>query len=344
MIKFFRKIRQKMIKENQVAKYLLYAIGEILLVIIGILIALTINNRNLAKQNETKFEALFKEVNRDLETEIIETNRVLKNNTKKDSLLNLVINNLVSHKEYEQSNDLRGLAIVFSTMDFSNNSYNILSNEIDKIPEKYKEVVNSLNKLYLKYKENIIYHDTQITDIIEEIDKKWSESETWYSGYPVIQAKKEKIEHMLNNPFYKNDAKRIKYELDEIIPAIEKYKYEAARCYLDIAKIIAPKMDLPEIITSYIVDVSADTYEQYVGSYFREGNPEVVFSLSEGDFYWSLEGQNDRTIWIPKSDTTFVSIDYPFSIVINKNSDNVVLGFTLKIVGVDELRPYVKME
>ncbi|MCK0157903.1 DUF6090 family protein [Cellulophaga sp. F20128] len=46
MIKFFRKIRQKKLFENKFSKYLLYAIGEIVLVVIGILIALQINNNN----------------------------------------------------------------------------------------------------------------------------------------------------------------------------------------------------------------------------------------------------------------------------------------------------------
>ena len=46
MIKFFRKIRQKTLIENKFSKYLLYAIGEIILVVIGILIALQINNSN----------------------------------------------------------------------------------------------------------------------------------------------------------------------------------------------------------------------------------------------------------------------------------------------------------
>ena len=50
MIKFFRKIRQNMIKENKVSKYILYAIGEIILVVIGILIALQINNWNEEKK------------------------------------------------------------------------------------------------------------------------------------------------------------------------------------------------------------------------------------------------------------------------------------------------------
>ena len=44
MIKFFRKIRQNMISEGNTGKYLKYAIGEIILVVIGILIAANIKN------------------------------------------------------------------------------------------------------------------------------------------------------------------------------------------------------------------------------------------------------------------------------------------------------------
>ena len=46
MIKFFRRIRQTLLSENRIGKYMVYAIGEILLVVIGILIALQINNWN----------------------------------------------------------------------------------------------------------------------------------------------------------------------------------------------------------------------------------------------------------------------------------------------------------
>ena len=46
MIQLFRKIRQKLLSENRFSKYLIYAIGEIMLVVIGILIALQINNWN----------------------------------------------------------------------------------------------------------------------------------------------------------------------------------------------------------------------------------------------------------------------------------------------------------
>ncbi len=50
MIKFFRKIRYNLMSENKTGKYLKYAIGEIVLVVIGILIALSINNWNEEKK------------------------------------------------------------------------------------------------------------------------------------------------------------------------------------------------------------------------------------------------------------------------------------------------------
>ena len=46
MLKFFRTIRKKLIEQSKVRNYFFYAIGEILLVVIGILIALQVNNWN----------------------------------------------------------------------------------------------------------------------------------------------------------------------------------------------------------------------------------------------------------------------------------------------------------
>ncbi|SDB51355.1 hypothetical protein SAMN03097699_1831 [Flavobacteriaceae bacterium MAR_2010_188] len=51
MIKFFRKIRYDLTEKNKTGKYLKYAIGEIVLVMIGILLALQVSNWNQARQN-----------------------------------------------------------------------------------------------------------------------------------------------------------------------------------------------------------------------------------------------------------------------------------------------------
>lgn len=54
MLRFFRKIRQNLLSSGQLGKYSKYALGEILLVVIGILIAVQINNWNIKIQNEDK--------------------------------------------------------------------------------------------------------------------------------------------------------------------------------------------------------------------------------------------------------------------------------------------------
>ncbi len=58
MIKFFRKIRYNLMEQNKTGKYFKYAIGEIVLVVIGILIALSINtwNENNKSENEASFQ------------------------------------------------------------------------------------------------------------------------------------------------------------------------------------------------------------------------------------------------------------------------------------------------
>lgn len=54
MFKFFRNIRQRMITQTRFSKYLIYAIGEIVLVVIGILIALQVNNWNENRKQHYK--------------------------------------------------------------------------------------------------------------------------------------------------------------------------------------------------------------------------------------------------------------------------------------------------
>jgi hypothetical protein len=70
MIKFLRKIRQKLLTENKFSKYLLYAVGEILLVVIGILIALSINNWNDTRKDRIAEKALYRTLIKSIESDL----------------------------------------------------------------------------------------------------------------------------------------------------------------------------------------------------------------------------------------------------------------------------------
>ncbi|WP_194977145.1 DUF6090 family protein [Aquiflexum lacus] len=69
MIKFFRKIRQRLLAEGNLKRYLIYAIGEILLVVIGILIALQINNWNEWRKDRIKEENILHDLVNEIDAE-----------------------------------------------------------------------------------------------------------------------------------------------------------------------------------------------------------------------------------------------------------------------------------
>lgn len=65
MINFFRHLRQSMISKKGFSKYLLYAIGEIILVVVGILIALQINNWNEVRKNSNKEKVVLGNIHKE---------------------------------------------------------------------------------------------------------------------------------------------------------------------------------------------------------------------------------------------------------------------------------------
>ncbi len=71
MRKFFGKIRKGLLRENKFRNYLLYAIGEIILVVIGILIALSINNWNENIKQSKKEYRIIREIKENIETNIL---------------------------------------------------------------------------------------------------------------------------------------------------------------------------------------------------------------------------------------------------------------------------------
>jgi hypothetical protein len=72
MIKFFRRVRQNLLSEGKTGKYLKYALGEIVLVVIGILIALQINNWNEGRKEDNIENKILVEISKGLKQDLID--------------------------------------------------------------------------------------------------------------------------------------------------------------------------------------------------------------------------------------------------------------------------------
>ena len=81
MIKIFRNVRQNLLNEGKTTKYLQYALGEIVLVVIGILIALQINNLNEQQNEQNIAKTYMKGIIENLRYDIIRCDINMKNNS-----------------------------------------------------------------------------------------------------------------------------------------------------------------------------------------------------------------------------------------------------------------------
>ncbi|MBN3521010.1 hypothetical protein JYB62_13455 [Algoriphagus lutimaris] len=150
MISFFRKIRQKLLQQNRVTRYLLYALGEIFLVVIGILIALQVNNWNEQRRAEQYETILLKQMQNALDNDLFLINnffepRVQQNKEGVDSLLQYVQMNEMPDQETMRR--LVGKMLTDIIYRYDSGPYeNLKSNGLDII--KNDSLRNYISNLY----------------------------------------------------------------------------------------------------------------------------------------------------------------------------------------------------
>jgi hypothetical protein len=239
MIKFFRKIRQKLVAENKFSKYLLYGIGEIVLVVIGILIALSLNNLN----EDRKLQQLEKELLADIKSNLLASKKGLldgkKLNEKTLSDYNL-INHYIEHDlPFDNKvDDAFNLITFWHSPSFTFTAYeslkvkglNLMENE------ELKE------KLTYMYEFNFAY-------LIKDYDRaEWQLSEAskfpainkhmrykkidenTYSGYPIDFESLKKDDIFINfltfQIFFRDhgihEYERVIKEIDELVSTLDK--------------------------------------------------------------------------------------------------------------------------
>jgi hypothetical protein len=119
MIGFFRKVRRKLADEHQFLKYSRYAVGEIVLVVIGILIALQINNWNQNQNEQNKIKEYAVSLIQDLEHDIVMTSQIQRQNIE----IVARIDSLNSYTQNRKIEDISNLAMLYFTLNKPHRPY-----------------------------------------------------------------------------------------------------------------------------------------------------------------------------------------------------------------------------
>ena len=228
-MKIFRKIRQQLVTDNKVSKYLLYAIGEIILVVIGILIALNINNRNKEVSNRNAELNFYNNTKQQLLDDLNNIESNMEYNTKYAKQFRYAVN-LIELKDKSKKDSLGKIAVnILTNSDFDRqgNIYETMVNSGDVKLLKNNKIIQGLRRLeetyiYVNRMEKIHFEAlmSMVPDLIQTIRlySKKVENEDYLYGlrfqnYFVLSLK---IMDEKNSAY-----KRTKNEIKSIIKLIE---------------------------------------------------------------------------------------------------------------------------
>ena len=131
MLRFFRQIRQRLLTDNKFSKYLLYAVGEILLVVIGILIALQIDNWNEWRKERAKEQEVLSELKENLQRNIEDLNDTMEQSRRFNSSRTIVVSALENNSPYHDSLAVHFLfaGLTINKPTISRSGYEMLQNQ-----------------------------------------------------------------------------------------------------------------------------------------------------------------------------------------------------------------------
>ena len=170
MIKFFRKIRQQLLIENKFSKYLIYAIGEIFLVVIGILLALQINSWNQDRLSKKTEKVILNRLVKDLEVDHLRYQK-LDSFFKQELEMNKEFNSLIKKISFSESE-------LLTISQF----WNVAVREINPRLTTYEEMVNS-GKIYTISNESLVSEIIEYYRKLKDVELDASNDGDEYSAY-----------------------------------------------------------------------------------------------------------------------------------------------------------------
>jgi hypothetical protein len=246
-------------------KYFKYAVGEIVLVVIGILIAVGINSRYNAAQNETKIKAVLTQVQQDLVTDMLDAKRIYNIYIEKDSLFLKIMNDSITYEIYKKNP--YPLPITDNYVSFSNKKggYNRFMDNLENLPEKYNCLLPYFNNLYVEMQNDIDDYNTYIKNTVMIDGRAHLKTNPKAAEYFVNSNSDEALEYYFKDPFLKNKSAKYMNDLNNISFAANNYRIESLEVYKKIDSLLekAPTT-LPEPLS---IQPNKDLVNAFVGDY-----------------------------------------------------------------------------
>ncbi len=208
MIKIFRTIRQRMLTENlpdrqagRFSRYFLYAIGEIVLVVIGILIAVNINDWNTDRKQGREIRQLLTGFEKDLVVNIDECSKFMDWVAHRDSVIDLIVQGNVTRAMYE-TKEVTPQFWNYSSAPIITENFNRLLEKEDVMGTEMTPML-ALLKTYKQLMEQEAIIAQRFRDYVMDVNTYLVDNMPWLMTYQ-DSSSAEAVDYFLNDPIYRN--------------------------------------------------------------------------------------------------------------------------------------------
>jgi len=152
MLKIFRASRRNMMKKNKITSYILYALGEIILVMIGILLALQVNNWNEDRKQKTNLNNVLRTISYDLETDTLVAGQVARLYDTLQAKSNIIINKQLKKENYKDCLACASLTTFYSPFNIQTKGFELLKNISSERTNQKDSLITNIIQVYTLYK------------------------------------------------------------------------------------------------------------------------------------------------------------------------------------------------
>nr|WP_321234930.1 DUF6090 family protein [uncultured Psychroserpens sp.] len=208
----FNNKRMGLVSKKGLYKYVMYGIGEIVLVVIGILIAVSINNQNQKRASENRLKTYLQVYKQDIEVDTLVLGQAIKFIEDRQEPFKLFLSNTVSEKTYRDNPQGYGLALSYFPLSFQQKGIKLLENYIGETEIEQDTLISDIIASHRIY-ENLV--NTSMERISEDIDNNLNylkENQPWIADLLLGQ-----LGHPDMMPYLLSDKYRARLTLHSIL-------------------------------------------------------------------------------------------------------------------------------
>lgn len=227
--------------KNGKPNFVIYAIREVLLVVIGILIAVSINNWNEKRKQDIELDNILLTIKDDLSSDVTKIDEILAHYERLDTIFKNVLADNYSIEDYEATPQISFLLLGYPELSLNKRGFLLLEKFNGHLAESREDVVQEVVEFYNKQLLEVAVDDELRADDFKDNFSYWKNNTSWWGDYVQFRVTEDFISYAVFDPDYKTRVATAQFFAYIVyLPEIEKFKEMGQEIITEIERLITP--------------------------------------------------------------------------------------------------------